>query len=114
MAVTGSVNQHGKVQPGGGVTRKVEGFFDLCRLRGLTGSQGVLVPEANVKHLVLRQDVVDAVRAGKFQVWAVRTIDEGIEILAGTPAGAQRPDGGGRTARSTSRSTAAYASTPSG
>lgn len=86
LAVTGSVNQHGDVQAIGGVNEKIEGFFDLCRARGLTGEQGVLIPEANVKNLMLRQDVVAAVRDGRFRVYPVRTIDEGIALLTGLPA----------------------------
>ena len=86
LAVTGSVNQHGDVQAIGGVNEKIEGFFDLCAARGLTGAQGVLVPEANVKHLMLREDVVAAVREGRFRVHAVRTVDEGIALLTGLPA----------------------------
>ncbi|MCE0767632.1 Lon protease family protein [Pseudonocardia kujensis] len=87
LAVTGAVNQHGEVQAVGGVTRKIEGFFDVCCERGLTGGQGVLVPTSNVKHLMLREEVVEAVRAGRFHVWAVSHIDEGIELLTGRPAG---------------------------
>jgi predicted ATP-dependent protease len=87
LAVTGSVNQHGQVQAIGGVNEKVEGFFEVCRTRGLTGKQGVLIPAANVKHLMLRQDVVEAVAAGKFHIYPVETIDQGIEILTGLPAG---------------------------
>jgi predicted ATP-dependent protease len=87
IAVTGSVNQHGEVQAVGGVNEKIEGFFDICRAKGLTGTQGVCIPRSNVRHLVLRHDVVDAVREGKFHVWAVEAIDEGIELLTGTPAG---------------------------
>jgi ATP-dependent Lon protease len=87
IAVTGSVNQHGEVQAVGGVNEKVEGFFDVCRARGLTGTQGVCIPRSNVRHLVLRYDVLDAIREGKFHVWAVDTIDEGIELLTGTPPG---------------------------
>jgi lon-related putative ATP-dependent protease len=87
LAVTGSVNQHGQVQAIGGVNEKIEGFFDLCRARGLTGEQGVLIPASNVKHLMLRHDVVEAVTAGQFHVWAVETIDQGIELLTGVPAG---------------------------
>jgi lon-related putative ATP-dependent protease len=94
LAVTGSVNQHGQVQAIGGVNEKIEGFFDICKARGLTGEQGVLVPVSNVQHLMLRQDVVDAVEEGKFHVYAVTTIDEGIEILTGLPAG--EPDEEGR------------------
>ncbi len=87
LAVTGSVNQHGEVQAIGGVNEKVEGFFDLCQARGLTGQQGVLIPKANVPHLMLRADVVDAVRRGKFSVYAVASIDQGIELLTGHKAG---------------------------
>ena len=94
FAVTGSVNQSGEVQAIGGVNEKVEGFFDLCKARGLTGDQGVLIPRANVKHLMLRQDVVDAVAAKRFAIYPIATIDEGIEVLTGMPAG--RPDGKGR------------------
>ena len=88
LAVTGSVNQHGDVQAIGGVNEKIEGFFDLCRARGLAGGQGVLIPESNVKNLMLRRDVVEAVAAGKFAVYPVRNIDEGIEILTAEPAAA--------------------------
>jgi lon-related putative ATP-dependent protease len=87
IAVTGSVNQHGMVQPIGGVNQKIEGFFDVCRTIGLTGDQGVMIPVQNVKNLMLRQDVVDAVREGRFHIYAVSSIDEGIEILTGTEAG---------------------------
>lgn len=87
IAVTGSVNQRGEIQPIGGVNYKIEGFFDVCNARGLTGEQGVLIPERNVRSLMLREDVVEAVRQGKFHVWAVRTIDEGISILTGVEAG---------------------------
>ena len=87
LAVTGSVNQHGEVQPIGGVNEKIEGFFDICRERGLTGGQGVLIPRANVKHLMLREDVVEAARQGKFHVYAVDTVDQAVELLTGTPVG---------------------------
>jgi predicted ATP-dependent protease len=93
FGVTGSVNQHGQVQAIGGVNEKIEGFFDLCNARGLTGGQGVLIPEANVKHLMLRHDVIDAVADNKFQIHAVRTIDQAMEILTGVPAGARGTDG---------------------
>jgi predicted ATP-dependent protease len=93
LAVTGSVNQHGQVQAIGGVNEKIEGFFDLCRARGLTGDQGVLIPASNVKHLMLRQDVVEAAAAGQFQVYAVETIDQGIELLTGVPAGKRNKAG---------------------
>jgi lon-related putative ATP-dependent protease len=87
LAVTGSVNQRGQVQAIGGVNEKIEGFFDICRAQGLTGEQGVLIPASNLKHLMLRHDVVAAVAAGQFQVYAVETIDQGIEFLTGVPAG---------------------------
>jgi predicted ATP-dependent protease len=93
LAVTGSVNQLGMIQPIGGVNEKIEGFFDVCAARGLSGEQGVIIPAASVKNLMLREDVIDAVRQGRFHVWAVRTVDEGIEILTGAPAGNRRPDG---------------------
>jgi lon-related putative ATP-dependent protease len=83
IAVTGSVNQHGDMQPIGGVNEKIEGFFDVCLARGLTGEQGVLIPESNVKHLMLRRDVVEAAAAERFHVWPIRHVDEGIEILTG-------------------------------
>jgi lon-related putative ATP-dependent protease len=92
-AVTGSVNQHGHVQAIGGVNVKIEGFFDVCKARGLTGEQGVLIPSSNVKHLMLRQDVRDAVDAGEFQIFAVDTIDQGVEILTGIPAGEPDEEG---------------------
>jgi ATP-dependent Lon protease len=93
IAVTGSMNQHGEIQPIGGVNLKVEGFFDVCKVLGLTGKQGVMVPHQNVKELMLRHDVVEAVREGKFHIYAVRTIDEGIELLTGKPAGKRLKSG---------------------
>jgi len=93
IAVTGSVNQLGEIQPIGGVNQKVEGFFDVCRARGLTGTQGVMIPHQNVNDLMLRHDVVDAVRTGTFHLYAVRTIEEGIEILTGKPAGTRSARG---------------------
>ena len=93
MAVTGSVNQYGEVQAIGGVNEKIEGFFDICVARGLTGEQGVLIPASNVKHLMLRDDVVEATKQGKFSIYPITTIDEGIEILTGTPAGERDADG---------------------
>lgn len=94
IAVTGSINQFGIVQPVGGINEKIEGFFDLCAARGLTGEQGVLIPHANVCHLMLREDVVVAVRDGRFRIWAVTDVDEALERLTGLPAGA--PDANGR------------------
>lgn len=93
MAVTGSVNQEGEVQAIGGVNEKIEGFFETCRRRGLTGRQGVLIPKSNIDHLMLKQEVVDAVAEGRFRVIPVATIDEGIAILTGRPAGARDHDG---------------------
>ena len=93
IAVTGSVNQHGEVQPIGGVNEKIEGFYDICKARGLSGEQGVMIPKANVQHLMLREDVVEAVRQGKFNVYAVSRVDEGIEILTGIKAGKRGADG---------------------
>jgi predicted ATP-dependent protease len=86
LAVTGSVNQHGDIQAIGAVNEKIEGFFDLCHARGLSGKQGVVIPEANVKNLMLREDVLAAVEQGRFAVYAVKSVDEGIELLAGLPA----------------------------
>ncbi|ENO76414.1 Lon protease family protein [Thauera sp. 63] len=94
IAVTGSINQFGIVQPVGGINEKIEGFFDLCAARGLTGEQGVLIPHANVCHRMLREDVVVAVRDGRFRIWAVTDVDEALERLTGLPAGA--PDANGR------------------
>jgi ATP-dependent Lon protease len=86
IAVTGSVNQWGEIQAIGGVNEKIEGFYDVCRVVGLTGAQGVLIPEANVRHLVLRRDIVDAVAQGQFHIYPVRTIDQGLDLLTGIPA----------------------------
>jgi lon-related putative ATP-dependent protease len=93
FAVTGSVNQQGDVQAIGGVNEKIEGFFDLCARRSLTGEQGVLIPVSNVPHLMLRKDVVAAAASGRFHIHPVRSIDEGIEILTGLPAGERDPEG---------------------
>jgi predicted ATP-dependent protease len=93
IAVTGSVNQRGEVQAIGGVNQKIEGFFALCKSRGLDGTQGVMIPKANEQHLMLDREVVEAVAAGKFHVFAVATIDEGITLLTGTPAGERAADG---------------------
>ena len=83
----------GEVQAIGGVNEKIEGFFDICAERGLTGDQGVMIPAANVDNLMLKRAVVEACEAGTFQIWAVRTIAEGVEILTGVPAGARGTDG---------------------
>jgi predicted ATP-dependent protease len=93
IAITGSVNQHGSVQAIGGVNEKIEGFYDVCAARGLTGDQGVIIPASNVKHLMLRSDVVAAVAAGRFHVWTVDAVDDAVELLMGMPAGA--PDAKG-------------------
>jgi lon-related putative ATP-dependent protease len=93
LAVTGSVNQKGEVQAIGGVNEKIEGFFEVCKAKGLTGEQGVMIPDSNVQNLMLKEEVVDAVKAGQFKVYYVKTIDEGIEVLTGTKAGERRADG---------------------
>lgn len=93
IAVTGSVNQHGEVQSIGGVNEKIEGFFDLCRDRGLTGTEGVIIPDTNRKHLMLRRDLIEAATAGAFHIYAVKHVDQALELLTGQPAGV--PDASG-------------------
>jgi lon-related putative ATP-dependent protease len=93
LAVTGSVNQQGDIQPIGGVNQKIEGFYDVCRIKGLTGTQGVLIPSENVEDLMLRDDVIDAVAKGRFHIYPVLTVEQGIEILTGVPAGRRNSDG---------------------
>ncbi len=93
IAVTGSVNQKGEVQPIGGVNQKIEGFFQVCRAKGINGDQGVVIPKANLRNLMLRPEVVEAVKEGKFHIYAVSTVDEGIEVLTGAPAGKRGKDG---------------------
>jgi lon-related putative ATP-dependent protease len=93
IAVTGSVNQRGQVQSIGGVNEKIEGYYTVCKAKGLTGEQGVIIPARNVQNLMLRKEVVDAVRQGWFKVWAVDHVDQGIEILTGMPAGERQEDG---------------------
>jgi len=93
LAVTGSVNQWGEVQAIGGVNEKIEGFFEVCRVQGLTGRQGVMIPAANVRNLVLRADVIEAVGQGKFHLYPIRTIDEGIELLTSVRAGTVEEEG---------------------
>jgi predicted ATP-dependent protease len=93
IAVTGSVNQKGQIQAIGGVNQKVEGFYEVCLEKGLDGSQGVIIPEANVKNLMLRREMIKAVRRKKFHVWAISTVAEGIEILTGAPAGQSDQEG---------------------
>lgn len=93
IAVTGSINQKGEIQPIGGVNEKVEGFYQVCKAKGLTGTQGVMIPHQNVKELMLRNEVVEAVKEGKFRVYPVKAIDQGIEILTGMKAGERNKDG---------------------
>ena len=93
LAVTGSVNQKGEVQAIGGVNEKIEGFFEVCKAKGFTGQQGVMIPASNVQNLMLKEEVVNAVKAGQFHVYSVKTIDEGIEVLTGVKAGERRKDG---------------------
>lgn len=93
IAVTGSVNQKGEIQPIGGVNHKIEGFFQVCQAKELTGDQGVLIPYQNLRNLMLREEVVEAVRSGQFHIYTAKTIDEGIEVLTGIPAGEKRKDG---------------------
>jgi len=87
VAVTGSVNQYGQVQPVGGVTEKIEGFFDLCRAKGFTGTQGVFIPPANRRHLMLRDEIVEAASDGRFHIWSGEDVDDVLELLTGSPAG---------------------------
>jgi predicted ATP-dependent protease len=93
LAVTGSVNQLGEIQPIGGVNEKIEGFFESCKRRGLTGTQGVIIPARNTKHLALNREVVTAVEEGKFAVYGVDTIEQALELLIGVPAGERGADG---------------------
>jgi predicted ATP-dependent protease len=93
LAMTGSVNQKGEVQPIGGVNQKVEGFHDVCRAIGFSGQQGVIIPSRNRHNLMLREDVVESVRQGQFQVYSVDSVDEAMELLTGLPAGERGPDG---------------------
>jgi lon-related putative ATP-dependent protease len=93
LAITGSVSQRGEIQPIGGVNWKIEGFFKVCKTRGLDGSHGVVIPKANLSDLMLNREVVQAVRDGKFHIYAVGQIDEALELLSGQPAGKRLPDG---------------------
>ena len=93
LAVTGSVNQKGNIQPIGGVNDKIEGFFGVCKMRGLDGSHGVIIPKQNVNNLNLSQEVVDAVKNNLFHIYAISTINEGIELLTGVPAGSKDENG---------------------
>ncbi|MBC7122767.1 MAG: ATP-dependent protease, partial [Pseudothermotoga sp.] len=94
IAVTGSMNQHGEVQPVGGVTEKVEGFYRACKLRGFTKTQGVVIPKANLKNLILKDEVLESVKKGEFHIWTVEHIDEAIELLTGKKAGRTTKTGG--------------------
>lgn len=93
IAVTGSVNQKGEIQPIGGVNHKIEGFFRVCQAKGFSGEQGVLIPHQNIRNLMLQEEVVEAVRRSQFHIYTAKTIDEGIEILTGVPAGIRQQDG---------------------
>ncbi|MGQ9823813.1 MAG: Lon protease family protein [Desulfotomaculales bacterium] len=93
IAVTGSVNQNGEIQPIGCVTEKIEGFFAVCKIKGLNGEQGVIIPRQNIDNLMLRHEIIDAVREGKFHIYAIRTVEEGISLLTGIPAGSRQADG---------------------
>ena len=93
ISVTGSVSQKGEVQPIGGVNHKIKGWYDICKYKGLTGNQGVMIPAKNVRNLMLDQEIVDAVKDGKFNVWPVSTIEEGIAVLTGMEAGELQEDG---------------------
>jgi lon-related putative ATP-dependent protease len=93
IAVTGSMNQQGDIQAIGGINEKIEGFFDVCRIKGLSGTQGILMPASNVEDLMLRDDLLEAVAAGKFHIWPVATVEEGIEVLTGLAAGRKNEDG---------------------
>jgi ATP-dependent Lon protease len=93
IAVTGSLNQKGGIQPIGGVNEKIEGFYEVCKAKGLTRDQGVIIPHQNVQNLMLRKEVVDSVSEGKFHIYPIKSIDEGIEILTGTKAGKRQKNG---------------------
>jgi lon-related putative ATP-dependent protease len=93
IAVTGSVSQKGEIQPVGGVTKKIEAFFNVCKAKGLNGKQGVIIPEKNVRNLMLKEEIVEAIDKGLFHIWPISRIEEGIEILTGMKAGALLPDG---------------------
>ena len=112
IAVTGSLNQQGQVQAIGGANPKIEGFFEVCKARGLSGQQGVMIPHSNVQNLMLKEEVADAVRQGRFHIWPVRTVDEGIEILTGVPVGERDADGNFPLDRFTVWSTGACANWP--
>ena len=108
IAVTGSVNQRGEVQAIGGVNEKLEGFFEVCKAKGLTGQQGAMIPASNVQNLMLKEEILEAAKAGKFSIYPARTIDEGIEFLTGSRQGNGRLTGRMRKGRSTILSTKDY------
>jgi predicted ATP-dependent protease len=87
------MNQRGEVQPVGGINEKIEGFFEVCKAKGLTDSQGVIIPKRNVKNLMLKKEVIEAVKDGKFSIYPIEMVDEGLEILTSTPVGERGPDG---------------------
>ncbi len=93
IAVTGSINQHGMIQPVGGINEKIEGFYHVCKIKGLNGEHGVMIPSLNVKHIMLKEEVVEAVKKGKFHIWAISTLDEGLEILTDMKAGSRDKKG---------------------
>jgi predicted ATP-dependent protease len=93
LAVTGSVNQKGEVQAIRGVNEKVEGFYEVCKAKGFNGKQGVVIPESNVENLMLKEELVEDIKEGRFQIWPVKDIDDGIEVLTGVKAGERKPDG---------------------
>ena len=93
LAVTGSVNQKGEIQPIGGVNEKIEGFYQICKMRGLTNNNGVIIPIQNVRNLNLSDEIIESVKSGKFHIYAISTIEEGIEILTGVPAGKRDKNG---------------------
>jgi predicted ATP-dependent protease len=93
IAVTGSVNQMGEIQPVGGINEKIEGYFEVCKRLGLNGEQGVMIPAANQRHLMLKEEVLEAVQENQFRIWAVHSVEEGIELLTGVPAGVAGEDG---------------------
>jgi predicted ATP-dependent protease len=93
IAVTGSMDQNGDVQPVGGINEKIEGFFDLCKFRSLDGNQGVIIPRRNIRHLMIKKDVIGAVKEGRFSIYPIDRVEEGLEILTGLPAGVLKEDG---------------------
>jgi predicted ATP-dependent protease len=93
IAVTGSMDQNGDVQPVGGINEKIEGFYDLCKFRKIDGSQGVIIPRRNIKNLMIKKELVDAMKEGKFTIYPMDRVEEGLEILTGMPAGALTEDG---------------------